>query len=341
VRLNEHSTLQNELASSHHQVVVAHNELSVAYSEASKVHSESFRQLEMRLEAECQQFRSAKEVHHTEIAKCRCALQQLGEMTAADRDASEKRWEETMSLTQEVQSKFEVGLIAVESHVDSFLSAFKSILGEIDDGLAGLRRKIGENDLLNGEIKTDPADLHAQLGERETNGSFKEVANVAQIVHGTHERKPEVINKAHNVHNRHEGDLKGGMRQHCLDTREAPALQIVSAISASQQLKNSISAMKVDNKKLQCEMEVCIDEDSGFTDKQFNQMKVQATELSKDFAKEIRKEQEARPVNVSGYPSEISQIARQWKTIETKFTTPVSLASRPMPCALLQGKSVE
>jgi len=241
----------------------------------------------------------------------------------------------------EAQSKFEVGLLAVESHVDSFLSAFKSILVEIDDGLAGLRRRIDKNDLLNGEIKPGPEGLRTELDEREINGSLKDAIREAQIAHEKHERKPEVINNAQNGHKKHEGNLQEEMRQQCVDTRGVSEPQMVSAISTSHQLKNSMSAMKVDNEMSQCQMKVCTDEESGFTDKQIDQMRVRATEVSQDFAKAIKKERETRPVNASGHRSEISQIARDWQTLESKFATTVSLASPPMPLALIQGYSVE
>merc|ERR1712007_10268 len=130
---------------------------------------------------------------------------ELSLVTAGYREASEKRWD-----------KLEVRLCAVESRVDNFISGLKSILEEIDDGLAGLRQKIDNNDLVIIEIKTGLMALRRELGAIETEGVVKEVINKVQSMQ------------------KHEGNLETG-HQFC-DTQEGPTLQ---------HMDNSMSAVKM------------------------------------------------------------------------------------------------
>jgi len=115
---------------------------------------------------------------------------ELSLATAADRDANERRWK-----------KFEIGLHAVECDIENFMSGLKLTLEEMNDSLAGLWRKIDNNDVVTREIKTRLIALWKQLGETETEGFVK-----------------EVINEVHNMHKKHEGNLETGHQ--CLDTQE-------------------------------------------------------------------------------------------------------------------------
>lgn len=114
----------------------------------------------------------------------------------------------------------EVRLCAVESRVDNFISGLKSILEEIDDGLAGLRQKTDNNDLVIIEIKTGLMALRRDLGAIETEGVVK-----------------EVINKDQSVHKKHDGNLETG-HQFC-DTEKGSTLQHIDNSMSAQEMVSS------------------------------------------------------------------------------------------------------
>jgi len=119
-RLDKQVMSQDEFTSSHQHLLAAHKDLSVAHAETIKVFSDRYSQLEGRLVAECQIANAAQERNAVEVTISRGILEQLGEVTAADRHANEMRWKEAESLRQEMQRKIEVRLHAL---VNSFMSA--------------------------------------------------------------------------------------------------------------------------------------------------------------------------------------------------------------------------
>lgn len=79
-----------------------------------------------------------------------------------------------------------------------------------------------------------------------------------------------------------------------------------------------MSAMQLDNERLQYDMNLRIDgSGSGFTAEQMNQLLMQAADLQREFVEVIAKEREVHPLNISGYRSEISRISREWQTLTT------------------------
>jgi len=142
-----------------------------------------------------------------------------------------------------MQRKFEVRIHTVESHINSFMSALKSIHGITDDELGGLGC-IVDNSLLSGQ-NSGLAGLHSQVVEAKSIGFFE-----------------EVINDVQSLNKKHIANLEEKTRQQYLEIQDALELATVSATPTAPQLKDSMSAMKVQNERLQHEMNECIQRQS-------------------------------------------------------------------------------
>jgi len=126
----------------------------------------------------------------------------------------------------------------------------------------------------------------------------------------------EVINEVHSANSRHEEHHEGKKTKQCFEIQDALGLPAVSETSTAHQLKDLMSAMKVDNERLQHEMNEYIHQRSGCTDGQMNQLHSRATELRKDFLKTITTERQTRPAITAGHRSAISKIVREWQNLE-------------------------
>jgi len=102
--------------------------------------------------------------------------------------------------------------------------------------------------LHNGHISCGHNGLHSLVGETESKAFLK-----------------EVINEVQSANNKHEGTKEEKATQQCLGLQKPLEFPTVSATSIAHQLKDLMSAMKVNNENVQHEMNKCIHERSGFT----------------------------------------------------------------------------
>jgi len=142
-QMQEHSDLRTLLESERDAQVQDLNE-----------HSMQLEDLGRRLRGECAE-------RNLEFDELKSLLESELEGVRDELAASHEQHVAAESLAQEVHSKLETGLRTVEASVGKFTSALRSVHEQVDDGFAGLRRKIDDNDLLNGK------NNQMRSGERE------------------------------------------------------------------------------------------------------------------------------------------------------------------------------